>query len=74
MRAEIDKNMERLEALKGKEKTLPPGDIAARVRKRIDDINTLMIKADAMSARGRNPSFVLDRIENLMDEKDETEI
>lgn len=54
MRA-LDDNRQILEDLKEKEKTMPAGDIAANIRKRISDIRDLLLKAEAALDRKRDP-------------------
>jgi len=48
-------------------KDAPPNEETQQIKKRVSDIRDLMIKADVLMETGRNPSFIFDRIEQLLD-------
>lgn len=47
-----------------------PNEDTQAIKKRLSDIRDLLIKADVAVAKGRNPSFLYDRIEEKLDEID----
>jgi hypothetical protein len=51
-------------------KDAPPNQETQEIKKKLSDIRDLMIKADVAMDTGRNPSYLFDRIEQILDNID----
>lgn len=54
-----------------KVKGAPLNQKTQEIKRRLSDIRDLMIKADVLMDTGKNPSYIFDQIEQLLDSIDE---
>ena len=68
MKTEVQENWDKLEGLKERQKTMPSGDVAANLRKRISDIRDLLIKADTALEAKRSPAKYVHIVELILND------
>ena len=66
----LEDNMTKFVRIAEEVKNRPPSEVTMQIKKRVEWIRDLMIKADVLIGKGKGPSYILNRIDLMLDEID----